>query len=402
MSNDDPSAEGPYKFLLSADPDYLPDEFKSLSWRLPSLGGYHIYVDYDKEVPSLGASTLTLKFDKNGDVYDTDIQFSGGLGLSAFGVEEEIRFSIDGSYVGISGLINTTVAKEDLHTQLSEYFETNYPDLWLDADFRAQLEAISNGVLFVQSGLYAAEIEVRSKLRTVPELLELVDFKEESRCFAPGTHIALPEGTIRPIESIRPGDVVQSYDAAGRLVLGRVTRVFTNEVAHILDVHGLMVTPGHVTLCGDGVHRGRHVPIIDILLTDGALVREDGSLVRIATNAPVGSEADAMVRVLYALTPEEAGSGVLYEGEMRAGTLLFDREGEPVSVLDCLRAEGLAFDPETGLVARDGQVPEPLRWFGPLPRPEDYVLRRSRETREAVLGSGEWEGMRPAALGRLQ
>ena len=223
-----------------------------------------------------------------------------------------------------------------------------------------------------------------------------------NQCFLSDTPISLPDGTSRPIESIRPGDVVQSYDAAGRLVPGRVTRVFTNEVAHILDVHGLMVTPGHVTLCGDGMHRGRHVPIIDILLSDGALVREDGSLVRIATNAPVGSEADAMVRVLYALTPEEAGSGILYEGEMRAGTLLFDREGEPVSVLDCLRAEGLAFDPETGLVAREGQAPEPLRWFGPLPRPEDYVLRRSRETREAVLGSGEWEGVRPVALGRLQ
>ncbi|MCP5324586.1 MAG: hypothetical protein H6902_08095 [Rhodobacteraceae bacterium] len=196
----------------------------------------------------------------------------------------------------------------------------------------------------------------------------------------------------KPIESIAPGDVVLSYDANGTLVPGRVRRTFRKEVSHLLDVHGLKVTPGHVTLCGDGMFKGRHVPIIDILLSDGALVTAEGGLVRMAINRPVGSVADRMVKVLYALTAEEARAGQLREGEMRAGTLLFDREGEPVSVLDCVAAEGLTFDPDTGLVARPGQAPEPLRWFGPLPRPEDYILRRSRETLEAILTDGEWEG----------
>jgi hypothetical protein len=78
---------------------------------------------------------------------------------------------------------------------------------------------------------------------------------------------------------------------------------------------------------------------------------------------------------------------------MRVGTLLFDRYGEPISVLDCLRAEGLAFDPETGLVNHSGQAPAALHWFGRLPRPEDYILRRSRETLEGILTDGEWEAM---------
>ena len=206
-------------------------------------------------------------------------------------------------------------------------------------------------------------------------------------CFAAGTLITLSDGTTIPIESIAPGDLILSYDAAGTLVPGRVTRTFRNEVSHLLDVHGLKVTPGHVTLCGDGMFAGRHVPIIDILLSDGALVKADGTLVRMAIDKPVGSVEDRFVKVLHALTAEDARSGRLREGEMRVGTLLFDRDGAPVSVLDCLHTEGLIFDPETGLVAKLGEAANPLHWFGALPRSEDYILRRSREMLEEVLVS---------------
>ena len=167
-------------------------------------------------------------------------------------------------------------------------------------------------------------------------LVQVVDGNE---CFLAGTVISTTNETTKPIESIIPGDVVLSYDANGTLVPGRVRRTFRKEVSHLLDVHGLKVTPGHVTLCGDGMFKGRHVPIIDILLSDGALVTAEGGLVRMAINRPVGSVADRMVKVLYALTAEEARAGQLREGEMRAGTLLFDREGEPVSVLDCVARE---------------------------------------------------------------
>ena len=85
-------------------------------------------------------------------------------------------------------------------------------------------------------------------------------------------------------------------------------------------------------------------------------------------------------------------NSLLVPGEMRAGTLLFDRDGVPVSVLQCLTAGGYAFDAETGLVARHGEAPHPLDWFGRLPRPEYYILARSQETLEGILTDGEWEG----------
>jgi hypothetical protein len=237
---------------------------------------------------------------------------------------------------------------------------------------------------------------------SMPTILEFVKGLG-LECFLSGTPVSLPGGSTKPIESICVGDLVLSYDATGTLVSGRVTRTFRNEVSHLLDVHGLKVTPGHATLCGDGMFKGRHVPIIDILLSDGALVRADGSLVRMAINAPVGSTADVFVKVACAHTPEDMQADTLTEGEMRVGTLLFDRDGVPVSVLDCLTAEGYAFDPETGLIAKPGEAPHPLFWFGRLPRPEDYILTRSQETLEGILTDGEWEGSRSALIeGRLR
>jgi hypothetical protein len=101
--------------------------------------------------------------------------------------------------------------------------------------------------------------------------------------------------------------------------------------------------------------------------------------------------------------PDDLPSWNAAEGEMRAGTLLFDRDGVPVSVLQCLTAGGYAFDAETGLVARPGEAPHPLSWFGRLPRPEDYILARSQETLEGILTDGEWEGSRSEMInGRLR
>jgi len=229
-----------------------------------------------------------------------------------------------------------------------------------------------------------------------------VGILQGNECFAGGTPILLHGNAQKPIESITPGDIVLSYDPSGTLVPGRVTRTFRNEVSHILDVHGLKVTPGHATLCGAGMFKGRHVPIIDILLSDGALVQADGTLIRMAINAPVGSVADAFVKVAVAQKPEDMQAGRLIDAEMRVGTLLFDRDGTPISVLDCLTAEGYAFDPQTGLVAKPGEAPHPLFWFGRLPRPEDYILTRSQETLDGILTDGEWEGSQSELIaGRL-
>jgi hypothetical protein len=117
----------------------------------------------------------------------------------------------------------------------------------------------------------------------------------ESKCFLPHTPITLADGTTKPIAAVRPGDMVLSPDKTGTLVPARVTRTFVNDVAHVLDFHGTGVTPGHAFLCGAGRFQGRHVPLLDILRDDGAVVRQDGSLMRASTGCAVSSAADALV-----------------------------------------------------------------------------------------------------------
>lgn len=100
---------------------------------------------------------------------------------------------------------------------------------------------------------------------------------------------------------VRPGDMVLSPDKTGALVPARLTRTFVNDVAHVPDFHGTGVTPGHVFLCGAGRFRGRHVPLIDILRDDGAVVRQDGSLMRASTGGcVVGSDGDRLIGVVAA------------------------------------------------------------------------------------------------------
>jgi len=126
----------------------------------------------------------------------------------------------------------------------------------------------------------------------------------------------------------------------------------------------VLVTPGHVFLCGDGPHKGRHRMLIDILRDDGAVVAADGELRRAATNAPLGSREDSFLQVRYLPSRESSDHKI---GRMRAGTLLLTEAGETASVLQLLEAEGYAVTGD-GLITRDGEAPQPLHWYGPLPR----------------------------------
>lgn len=222
-----------------------------------------------------------------------------------------------------------------------------------------------------------------------------------SECFLPGTPISLWDGDVKPIEAVAAGDVVVAYDRAGRLVPGRVARAFVNEARQVLDVHGLMVTPGHVTLCGDGPFAGRHVPILDILRSDGALVREDGSLARAATGCAVGSEGDHWVVAVVGERGADGAVEVAEAGRIRAGTRAITAAGEDVCVLDLIRAAGAKLG-EDGLIRMGGDEHgpgRPFRWtLAPaLPKPEDYVLQRSATTLGDVYAAGEWEGVTPCA-----
>ncbi|MEM9097031.1 MAG: Hint domain-containing protein [Pseudomonadota bacterium] len=216
-------------------------------------------------------------------------------------------------------------------------------------------------------------------------------------CFVAGTKISLRGHGTKSIEHIRAGDLVTSYDAKGNLVPGRVTRVFQNRVKHILDVFGLHVTPGHVTLCGDGPFAGRHVPIIDILRSDGALVRESGEKVRACTNEPVGSPKDQLI---WAVAGEKQADGSLLvtdRGQIRLGTRTITPDGYDISVADLITNAGGTVSPE-GFVTREGGgdgVPFFWSFSASLPKPEAYILQRSETQLNAIYAAGEWENMAP-------
>ena len=160
----------------------------------------------------------------------------------------------------------------------------------------------------------------------------------------------------------------------------RVTRVFVNDVAHVLDLHGTGVTPGHVFLCGAGRFAGRHVPLIDILRDDGAVVRQDGSLMRAATGCAVGSDADRLIEVVGA-------DGTT--GRLRAGTRVAGETGEVTVSALIAQAGGTICD--GGVVLPGAPAPQPFVWAGRLPAPEDYVLRQSGLTLAEIYAADEWE-----------
>ena len=205
----------------------------------------------------------------------------------------------------------------------------------------------------------------------------------------------------KPIKDIRVGDLVTSYDDKGKLVTGRVTRTMDNTVKFILDVHGLMVTPGHVTLCGDGRFAGQHVPMIDILRSDGALVKEDGTKVRAGTDEPVGSSRDQLIHAVAGDRGQDDTFIPHESGQIRLGTkyITEDEKGDSyvVCVADIIEHLGGIVLPN-GMIAREpGGEGMPFLWSeGPrLPRPEDYVLQRSQLTLNDIYAAGEWEAVQP-------
>ncbi len=309
---------------------------------------------------------------------------------------------------------------------VDDFLESLYENLVVGDTIRYKGEVINSRDLVEQNGVYYAVIDgVRTPvgitetqaykaytamkiavglelmLAANPELLEIPWVKTnigrleslalKDYCFLAGTPISMWDGEPKAIEDVCIGDVVVSYDDQGRLRPGKVTDTIRNRKKLILDFHGLMVTPGHVVLCADGANAGLRVPMIDVLKSDSALVREDGSLVRAATGEPVGSIADEFVKCVFVRLSDPHSKSSFYEGEMRVGTRLLKSDGSCVSVLDCIRSEGMEFDEETGLVAKDCEEPHRLLYYGEQPRPEAYVLSRSGISMEQIQNEGEWE-----------
>lgn len=200
----------------------------------------------------------------------------------------------------------------------------------------------------------------------------------------------------KPIEGVRPNDWVVSFDAKGNLKPGRVSRTFENEVRIILDFFGTGVTPGHVYYRADSRKAGKYEALIDILRDDGVIQKADGTRIRAATGLPVSDPRD---RFIWAITGDRTPDGraivVKEKGRIRLGTRHIGDDGRDVCVADLILAAGDVVT-ESGMIqAGDYQVPYHWTFSDGLPKPEDYILRRSGTTLEAIFEAAEWEERQP-------
>ena len=203
----------------------------------------------------------------------------------------------------------------------------------------------------------------------------------------------------KPIERIRVGDIVVSFDKNDNLVPGPVTRTFQNTVKILLDFYGTRVTPGHVYYRPDSKRSHKFETLVDILRDDGIIQHQDGTLIRAATNVPVGSPRDGFVRVI---TGRRKADGTIVQsdaGRIRLGTRFLVRTGterKSFAVADLIEAGGGVVG-DDGLI-RVGEGPgQPFYWeFGnTLPKPEDFVLACSGTTLEDIYMAAEWESQGP-------
>lgn len=201
----------------------------------------------------------------------------------------------------------------------------------------------------------------------------------------------------KPIEQVKVGDYVVSHDKNGNMVPGYVPRVMENRAKNLLDFWGTGVTPGHAYFCADGRFKGEHVPVLDILRSDGAFVNLDGQVVRAATNFEVGSREDGFVSVVTGLTRADGTVNVKQSRRIRLGTRFKDTDGETRTVLDVIQRENWLLH-DDGLVSRthvDEKRPFHLHFMDRIPKPEDYILERSNLTLAQIYAAGEWEQIKP-------
>jgi len=201
----------------------------------------------------------------------------------------------------------------------------------------------------------------------------------------------------KPISEIRTGDLVVAYDDRGRLAPKPVTRTMTNSVKHVLDFWGTGVTPGHAYFCADGKFKGQHVPLLDILRTDGTIMKSDGTQIRAATGCEVGSIHDRLVHAVVGDKQPNGQVAIREQGQVRLGTRIILENGEQHCVLDILNANGAQITEDGYIRSGAGGAKVPLSWTfsEQLPKPEDYILKRSKVTLEEIYAAGEWEQIGP-------
>ncbi|WP_254656745.1 Hint domain-containing protein [Leisingera sp. JC1] len=223
---------------------------------------------------------------------------------------------------------------------------------------------------------------------------------EDKKCFAAGTLISMADGSQKPIEEVAADDWVLSFDQnSGQTVPGRVTRTFQNDAKILLDFHGTRVTPGHVYYRPDSKKPYKFETLIDVLRDDGVIQHQDGSLIRAATNVPVGDPRDCFVKAVTGPRSADGSVEAKDQGRIRLGTRFLAGEGKSRkswSVADLIEAGGGIVGDDELIRVGEGE-PMPFHWeFGDtLPKPEDFVLACSGTTLEDIYKAAEWESQGP-------
>lgn len=350
--------------------------------------------DYEKFILASAAATVAVALQEGKEV-PTNGELQTVLGTA---VGADLPLEIQAEIVGLAaqalGLCQLIVNADTFGPWTYDRINDNFYKLESD-DSITIADGSEDGFLRERLNYrLAAETKGADQLSDLFDIYKSVGLFD---CFLAGTAIALFHDPSKRIEEITCGDLVLSFDETGRMVPGRVTRTFQNIATTILDVHGLMVTPGHVTFCGEGRFAGRHVPIIDILRSDGALVTKDGEKLRAGTNLPVGSKGDQLI---WAVTGERQADGtfrVREKGQIRLGTRYITHDGRDLSVMDLIDAAGGEVT-EDGLIstgAVDAGAPFLWPFSEHLPTPEAYVLQRSQTTLPDIYAANEWEALRP-------
>lgn len=213
------------------------------------------------------------------------------------------------------------------------------------------------------------------------------------RCFLAGTPILMADGQEKPIEDIRVGDMVMSFDPSadqgrGALVPKPVSRTFQNITRSIIDLRGLHMTPGHVCLTDDG----RFETIAEILLRDGILVEADGTPIRARTGAKVGSMEDTPVLIAY--PDEKTGKEIFVRA--RAGIpcrLVRERDGtmRHLSLALMLRTYHQTLTPDGLILSPDGSFGDATDWpEDSTPMDEDYRRNWVIQTADGKPYVPEW------------
>jgi hypothetical protein len=203
----------------------------------------------------------------------------------------------------------------------------------------------------------------------------------------------------KPIELIEVGDIVVSFDGNGNLVPGAVTRTFQNDAKILLDFHGTRVTPGHVYYRSDSKRSYKYETLIDVLRDDGIVKREDGTLIRAATNVAVGSTRDGFVQAIARKRNSDGTFEQSDEGRIRLGTRFLVGEGKArnsFAVADLIEhGDGVVGDDELIRVGEGRTMPFLWEFGETLPKPEDFVLACSGTTLRDIYKATEWESQSP-------